>query len=815
LLRAVRYLLLEDPTLARQLWQRVVNAPIETEILGEVIILGYNLGLDRELQPFLQRVQLLAIEGEGPFQAVEVREFLELQREWTENAALINQKCENAELPIHLIAQACRFALTTIFRVLPRANASEPNPHFQAAVLARYGARPFPEGFADSSTQWQLHLDISAFLLAAHLDILDAVEQRFRPIRISATLPTALLQERDRFLLHQPSRLNSYREILRLNQSGQLRELPQSLNGNSDELIEKLGEQLAVLLETARAENGFVVEFLPLERLDAAGATQPVVLDLEVEQQRFINCRGLVEALKEQGVLSNSAYETALNNLGDQKYTDLPLKLPARNDSIFLNSELANLLAGSDLLAKVCRYFRVFVTQQCIREAQVAINASEYSTESVRWLRELIQRVSTGLERGTYEAITVPSPDSDREFELQQFWEANGLTAYDLFTYASQPGDVIWIDDRFFSKYPHRDGRVPIIGVLEILEALRVSGELSETNYYEKILQLRAGNIRYIPITSKEIIYHLKQAQVRDGRVQETEELAIIRRYVASCLLDSHRLQRPPMPEGSTSPDGEMMFVLECFRATQEALGNVWADTSLLEENTIAYADWVLANLYTGTFGVRHILPNVDPNSDGLDLISHDISSLYFRGLQVWRVEKNDTHQTLSRSQQYFQWLERRITENRFRANPEVISSVARLIKDIILYLGREREEDESLQDFNRLMLKEFYRELPDVLKEELSTDPELMAYLQIQMVESINLTLLDSASPLVFPASDFLSAIAAAVNGEEASITALQPQIAFKLRAVQSDSSIQLRFINEVDSTMYVWQRCNAAGIR
>ncbi|MBW4547892.1 MAG: hypothetical protein KME25_26120 [Symplocastrum torsivum CPER-KK1] len=808
LLRAARWVQLQDPVLARQLWQRAATESINTEILEQVISPGYRLGLERELQPFLQQAQILAIKGEGSFQAVELCELLKLQREWAENAASINQKYENAELPLHLFAKVCKFALTTIFRDLLRENANYPNPHFQVAVLARYGARPFPEWFADSSIQLRLHLDISAFLLADHLGILDAVERRFSPIRISAKLPTALLRECEHFLPHQPSRLDSYRKILQLHQSGQLQELPQSLSSDSNELIEQLGEQSAILLEKARAENGFVVEFLPLEQLDANGVMQSVVLD-ETEQQRFINCRGLVEALKEQGVLSSSAYETALNNLGDQRYADLLPKLPTRNDLIFLNSELAVLLAGSDLLAKVCRYFRVFVTHQCVCDAQVAINnTGEYADRSRQWLKDLLHRVSAGLEQGIYEAIAVPSSNHDTELELQQFWEASGLTAYDLFTYASQPGDVIWIDDRYFSKFPHRDGRVPIIGVLEIIEGLRVSNDLSQTDYYKKILLLRAGNIRYIPITSKEIIYHLKQTQeVRNGRVRESEDLATIRRYVASCLLDSHRLQRPPMPEGSPSPDGEMMFVIECLRATEGAISDVWADNSLSEEMTVAYSDWVLENLYTGAFGAQHLLSNVDSNSDGLDLISHDISRLYFRGIQLWRIENNDTHQSLSRRQQYFQWLEWRITENRFRANPEVITSVARSIKDIILYLGREQEGDESQQAVNRIMLMELYRDLPTVLQDELKTEPELMAYFQIQMVESINLTLPDSSTPLVFPVSDFLPAIAIAVNGEEANITALQPQITFKLRAVQNGSSIQFCFINEADSAICTWQ--------
>lgn len=806
LLQVARWLLSEDPELSRQLWQQAITATIEPEILGEVITLGYNLGLDREVQPFAQRARILAISGEGPFHAVEVHELLELQREWAENAASMNRKYDNAEAPIHLIAQVRRLALTSIFRVLPNENANQPNPHVQPAILIRYGARPFPQEFADSSNQWRLHLDISAFLLAAHLGILDVVEQRFSPIRISAKLPAALLQECEYFLQHQPSRLTNHREIIRLYQSGQLQELSPSPTGEFNELIEQLGEQSTLLLEQARTNNGFVVEFLPLARLDNNGVKQPVTLD-EADQQRMINCRALVEVLKKEGILSSHSYETALSNLGDQRYQDLPPKLPARNDLIFVNSELANLLAGSDLLARVCRHFRVFVTHHCIREAQAAINTYEHSSEIVKWLRGLIQRVSTGLEQGKYEAIAVANPDSEQELELLHSWKENGLTVYDLFRYTPQPGDVIWIDDRFFSKYPYRDNIVPIIGALEILEVLRVKEDLSETNYYKKILQLRAGNIRYITITSKEIIYHLKQAQIQNGRIRETEELTVIRRYVASCLLDSHRLQRPPLPEGSPSPDGEMMFVFECLRATQDSIGEIWVDTNLSEEIAIAYSDWILENLYTGIFGVRHLLPNVDLNSDGLDFISQDISTLYFQGLKFWEIEINDIHETSNRRQQYFEWLEQRIIQRRFRANPELSISVAQLIKNIIIYLGREQEGDESLQDLNKRMLQQFYRDLPEILKDELNTDPELMAYLQIQMVESINLTLPDSPTPLVFPASEFLPAIAKAINGQDSIITALQPQTAFKIQAVQSNSSIQLRFINEAESTIYMWQ--------
>lgn len=816
LLRAARWLLSEDRNLACKLWRRAVALEITPDILGEVISLGYKLRLELEVQPFVHQASILAITGEGPFQAVKIHELLEMQRDSAERVQEISQQYDNSELPIHVIAQAQKFSLTSIFHVLPEANASDPNPQFQSAILARYGSHPFPQGFADSSTQWRLHLDISAFLLAAHLEILDAVERRFSPVRISQSLPNALLQESEYLLHHQPSRLDAHREIIRCHQARQLRELAGSPLQSSTELVEQLGDQSAILLEQARVKNGFVVEFLPLERLDSSGSMQPVVLD-EADQRRMINCRALVEVLEGEGILSKSKYEAALSALGDQAYADVPPQLPNLNASVFLNSELALLLAGADLLAKVCRYFRVFVTHQCIRDAQVAISNSDHSARVVDWLMALTQRVATGLEQGKYEMIAIPPTESEEDSEFQQSWDSNGLTIYDLFRYTPQPNDVIWVDDRFFSKYPNRDNSVPVIGVLEVLEALRVNGDFNERKYYAKILQLRKGNFRYIPITSQEVLYYLKETRVRDGMIRETEELVIIRRYMASCLLDSQRLQRPPLLEGSPSPDGEMMFIFESFRAALDSITTVWADVSLVEETAIAYSDWILSNLYTGMFGVRHLLPNSDPNNDGLDLISNDISTLYFRGIQLWSVKNNDTYQTPNRRKQYFEWIEQRITESRFRANPELISSVARLIRDIIFYLGREQkeqvqecqlEERETLQFVSRLMLKELYQDLPDVIQDELDTDPELMSYFQAQKVELINLTLLESSTLLIIPALDFFPAIASAINGREATITALQPKVTFRVRVdQQTDTSVQLQFINESDSTIYTWQ--------
>lgn len=128
-----------------------------------------------------------------------------------------------------------------------------------------------------------------------------------------------------------------------------------------------------------------------------------------------------------------------------------------------------------------------------------------------------------------------------------------------------------WVDDRWVNGHVHRDG-VPIIGVNDVLRALLQRGFLQESEYYATLLKLRAANVRYIPLEVGEILYHLQQAQVTNETVVETPELEILRRYIAACLLDDTRLQRPPMPEGALNPEGETAFVIGNMRATGEAM---------------------------------------------------------------------------------------------------------------------------------------------------------------------------------------------------------------------------------------------------
>jgi hypothetical protein len=798
LLWAARFTQLEDRELARKLWQQAVKDPVENpDILKTVIDLGYILGFDREIGQFVQRAQSLALEGKGPFQAVEIPKLLSWMQDWAEQQQLLNQKYERGEIPVHLLTEAIKIPLVSILYHLSKQNSAEPNPRFQPAIFARHGSRSVQEQLTASHSQWRLHLDVSALLLAAHLDILDLVEQRFQPLRISPAIQIALLGQSDKLTHHQPFSLEVDRQILKLFEAGKLCETPHQLNPANDksELIQKMGWQWTGLLEKAKAENAYIIDYLPLTSNNFE--MQPVTLS-ESDLERVINCRTLVEALKIR--LSTKEYQSTLTSLGSEGNKEIIWPLPTINASIYLVGNIASVLASAKILDKLCKFFTVFVDYSYIDKARFAVQQYEHRSESLAWLSSLIDRVRDGLERGVYEAIALSDEQRPPDLEEDEVNNPDLLTILDLLRFAPQPGDIIWTDDRYFNSYIHCNG-VPIVSILEILAALRQQDAIDEADYYRHLLQLRQANIRYLPITSEEIFYHLRQASVIEGSVQETEELSTMRRYMASCLLDSHRLQRPPLLPDAPNPEGEIAFLVNFLNAVSDALVGVWAKEEITDEiAATAQANWIWENLYVGSFGLRHFLPASNSGSEAVALIGFDISKAYFKGMPLSINTSNRESEDSSARKRYFDWLEDRMTRQRFKADPDAVMALAQTIHDLLASISREHRNNAEQEIASQVVLSKLYLDLPKPICREIKLDSKLISWLGIQSGESVHI------GPAIFAAYNFLQAATEAINGRASKIVAVQPQVEFTIKQPEANnlSEIILEIKNEQNGNSY-----------
>jgi hypothetical protein len=239
--------------------------------------------------------------------------------------------------------------------------------------------------------------------------------------------------------------------------------------------------------------------------------------------------------------------------------------------------------------------------------------------------------------------------------------------------------------------------------------ALRHRGNIDENEYYKALLTLRASNFRYIPIDKDEICHHLRQAQLVEGVLVETEELSVIRRYIAACLLDGSRLQRPPMLEGAQNPYGEIAFVLGTVRAITDAIIASWTDEQCENGLARARADWILNNLYTGWLGVRHLRDDPDPDSDGLDLIGLEIGGILAQGFTLRGKTPNREDEEESPRRKFFDWLESQIISQRFKADPDTVVAVGGSLKKLILETTDIHDDNQTREIVTRLLLQRYF----------------------------------------------------------------------------------------------------------
>jgi hypothetical protein len=792
LLRIAKFVHLEDTELARKLWLRAKDDVLDKpELLNEALSLSYRLGLEREARPLFQQMQRYAEEGVGPFSSHHVREMIPRMKTGAKRQQKVNELYATGQLPLHLFAQESGFPLADVLHGLPEMSRKQIDLRRQSKVFTRHGGRILRENNTEAAPDWRLHMDVTALLLAADLEILDDVEKEFKPIYVSPALPKALLSQLEKLLSYQTSRIENHKVVLQALEANKFQLIPQDGFQHNGEIADfadlsnKLGESWVNLAVQARAESAYLIEHLPLTSRDEE--MQPVVLPESIAAN-VVNCRTVLDSLYADGRLTDAGYEHSLSELGvegNQVIENPPQLQPSAK--LYLVGHIVEALASAHLLDQACRYFRVFADPEYVEQIKAEVDGYNRYQELAEWLKLIRERISAGFDDGTYKGIVVEDENMSESEELNPDF----ATVNALLRLKPKEGDVVWVDDRYTNGYSTISG-APIITITDVLAALRRKERLTEAEYYAKLLRLRSGNIRYLPLTKNEILFHLNQARVLNGNLIETEELSTLRRYTAACFLDSRMLQKPPMPGGSSNTLGELSFVLETTGAVADAIVDVWSDSEESPETLWAKPNWLMENLYTGRFGVRHLLPSGgEASDDGLYHIGLDIGEFLVKGVGVGNPFPQENEQT--RRQQYFQWLNERIIDRRIKANPGAVAAAAKVLASIFSEHASQEYENTSARDVARRLLQKLFLDLPEPITDELKLDSNVMSWLGLTRG-----TFLSIGSHL-FPSDKFWPAAEQVINGQVATITLDGSDEAFTLVKAQasSDESLAIEILD------------------
>ena len=754
-LRIVQFIASEDINLAQLLWEKALTADIHDELVGFAFTIGMRLGLDEKLKPLRERLVRLGREGRGGVQTNPIEEFI--SEKWAEQQDLW-EVYRAGNLPIHLVADRLNRSLIDFYSILLENNEANPDPIHQAALFCRHGGRPTLSNPGKTKPDWRLHMDITAVLLAEHLEILTTVENVLAPLFIPERLVPALLHMHENLQPIQPSRLHNLRELVENADRGILKVInSESFSAEHVAPQDKLEEKRNAFFQHARKSEGFLVDF-------AATATRPESASLVVNDTPplpVIAPKTLIDSLLFQGYITEDEHLSAVEKLGSEGQLPSGDDLPPQATHLFCIAGTLETLVGTRLLGLLCEHFEIFIDPQELIYARSELEFQERRATASEGLDRLINRISRGFENRIYQQIvTVPEESQDiKRGGPPPPYEACLLA---LLRFSPQESDVIWIDDRYMNGYLRRDV-VPIVSISKILRILNSIGAIDQVHYYRILRRFRDANARYIPVEAEEILYHLTKAKIVEHGIVETRGLASLRRYFAACLHDGRALQRSPMPEGSSNEYGEIEFVVRLRRAVDNALLTLWT----IDENEgerWARAEWLLDALYLDVLGLSAVTLTMTEEKEPAYLVGLSLASLI---LQAITLPVSQDERSMSLRQNYLDWVENRLLHKRINAAPGLLTVLCDIMKPPIVGFMDEKHGDPPTSVILSLV-QAFYDDLPQVVKDEFANDSEFMLRLGIMSHTWI------SIGDLNFDRDSFIYAVEDVSNGKNAQLITL-----------------------------------------
>lgn len=766
-----------DRTLATQLWRKGFSSGIDR--IGNIKLAyetAIGLGLDREAAPLMSRIMALAREGKGGVVALTLAQAREQLDDASRAAEDVWQTYARGQVPAHLASAQTHLSLGQLYHSIPHQNrlAAQPYRHFPA--FFRSANRSHKESGALNSGKGQLHVDITGLLLAHEMGLLPLVEQQFGPLQISPHLTQSLFREIERAGHHQISRPALASELLKLVRVKKLAITdPVAGEVSSGDLLAAMGKEWCQRLAEAHGNGGAIVDYLPLR--SNTDELLPISLT-DRDAPKVWGIADCIRLLHLTGKLAAQDYDAAIASLPERappKSDDLLRRYIGR--PIHLLGNVWESLATNTWFESLCEICRVSIDRSEADAAERLQDRVAHKQEVVVSLQQLLQRVNLGITTGVYQTTAAAKPPA--RYPGKRTPEEAVLL--DLISAGGKTSGYAWADDRMLSRFRFC-GPLKMIGVWEVLQALRTSGSLVPKEYFEKLDWLRRSNIRYFPVLAEEISHQIKSASLDGATLVETRELAALRRYVAACLLDRERLQPPHRQAPTVRQLHDFTFLLELQSQVQDALMHCWSDFSIPVERQEAEANWVWNNLYFDVASFRQLLGAANADIEVAEHTVVSLGALFMRGLML----TSPLGAADSPRKRYLNWLHSSVVQPFLHSNSPTRTALARAIGGHVrTALGnRYNRSKPKERKIMSLVLQRFVMDLPDDLVAELG--------LSTQEWDRVGITLHGptvNIGDFSFDASTFWSAAAKALSMGRAEITPREDQTVLVLTPASEDS--------------------------
>ena len=629
--------------------------------------LANKLKLSGEQRILVGRLHQLGAEGKGGVQLIHVDDIIAMMRKRTEQMERSLEQYANGHAPVHVMAAQRQSVLAAAYL----SPLLRPPPPTERSMLlsSRYGRHFDDATWPADRADVGLLVDVTALLTAHGLGLLDTAERGFAPLWIAPDTIPALLELRSDTEVAQPERVDAARALLARLDAGEI----------YDQADLPTTDTFHVLWEGDGGEPNSTLSF-----------------------------HRLFETLAK--AMDAKSVRNARDQLGST-LEPLPAgAVPASGAILTLDHGIALTLEEAGLLARAAASFRVGITADEIASLRGAIVDFDRRQELIDSLSILLGKLNAGLEDGTYKMVAAPTkvvPNDHLGRSFMSMLDALG-----------KGGVILWVDDRFTSSIQNPALRT--VTTVEVIEALQGYGRVSLQDSLALRQRLRRARWLFMPFSPSEIVRYVRAA-TRQGKLTETEDLAILRRSMGETLFHRRRLQWPDPRAVEQEIKGEVPYLLDCGHAVSQALVAIWNNSSWTVADAEEASAWIIDTLDPGLYPTQ-IIAGGDPRSD--HLIGVHLGGLVCVAIQILAGKNVDKRQAA-----YLDWLWRYLIANSLRIRPEVRVGLEEMIETHFAH-----DNDDSVVDAQlwRKLTARMTNALPLALRITLLQRPAIRALFEL-----------------------------------------------------------------------------------
>lgn len=585
-LRFATWLQDSSPQDAGILWDRAMDKGVGEELATAALSIADKVGRGQKTEPLIRTIQELAERGTGEVTVQTLEQVLDLNAQIAKANQLASGQYRFGTIPIHIVADMTRMPIFVSHWLEPTLNMRR-TPGRWTSVYVRHGSRGSLSRASFSESR--ILIDTTAVFICDLLGVLPLVTSRFKKVIIPDSIFGLLAEMKDRILPGQPRRIEHIRNIVETIEKHGIRRIP-TQNG----------------FTWAQANDGYFVTNLP--PIDPKTGNRLELTDIMT--QKGLNLTRLISDLATNGTINQWQADKAIQVAGTEgKEPMMGPSIPS-GATLLASAVILEYLAEADLLGPILGDgYKLFITEDDSRFLRTRVEEADQRVRFAQDLDRVRQTVRDGVGSGMFELASGA---------LQQptVLESNARSIAILLETA-QTGDLLLVDDRFCNASIHNGKGATVVSTFDVLSSLNAANVLGDEDFFRILLDARRSALFFIPLTSRELRYHLQEARISDGRVAETRSLRDIRRYIGACLSTQAGLR-------IVAPDDERPFLSSLDDALAEVLRIVEAS-----EARDAFKEYVVMNLHAAE--ISALRRDIDSNElaafKSLDSLVHKLET--------------------------------------------------------------------------------------------------------------------------------------------------------------------------------------------